>query len=174
MTQHHGIAPRDRGFTLIVTLILLVLISLVAAASMRGVALESKMSAAAYDRSIVYQAAESGLRQAEGLASTAAPTDFPANGCDASGRCAVPVAGATPRWLDSAFTAWMASTAAVSTQAPTPGYVIERNGDGENWLGCAQQVPRSPNCRTPRYRVTSMSTAAGRATVILQSDVATQ
>jgi hypothetical protein len=62
----------------------------------------------------------------------------------------------------------------VSDNAITPAVIVERNGEGENWLACGQEIPRQPNCRTQRYRVTSRSVADDRASVILQSDVATQ
>ena len=52
--------------------------------------------------------------------------------------------------------------------------IVERSGEGENWPACSQEIPRQPNCRTPRYRATSRSTDDGRAAVLLQSDIATQ
>ena len=63
--------------------------------------------------------------------------------------------------------------ASVSAGTPTPSAIVERYGDGENWTACGQEIPRQPNCRTPRYRVTGRSADDGRANVIVQSDVAT-
>lgn len=163
----------ERGFSLIVSLILLVVITLVALAGMRSVAMESRMSASSYDRSLAFQSAETGVREAEAMAAAASAAAFPVVGC-AAGYCAERAAAATARWADGAFPSWQDATSAVSDNAITPNLIVERNGEGENWVGCGQEIPRQPNCRTPRFRVTGRSTADGRATVILQSDVATQ
>ncbi|MEO7242547.1 MAG: hypothetical protein ABIW85_06500, partial [Variovorax sp.] len=88
--------------------------------------------------------------------------------------CAEPAPADAARWNDEAFVGWVDATSAVSDKAITPGTIIERNGEGENWLACGQEIPRQANCRSPRYRVTGRSAAAGRAGVLLQSDVATQ
>lgn len=164
---------RQRGFSLIVSLILLVIVTLVALASMRSVALESRMSASTFDRNLAFQGAETGLREAETRAAAATAGNFPGAGC-ADGYCAEPAAGDRARWANDAFNGWRDTTAAVSDKATTPGAIVERNGEGENWVACGQEIPRQPNCRTPRYRVTGRSAADGRANVILQSDVATQ
>lgn len=71
------------------------------------------------------------------------------------------------------LTGWRNAAASVSAGTPTPTAIVERNGEGENWAACGQEIPRQPNCRTPRYRVTGRSTDDGRANVIVQSDVAT-
>ena len=173
MTPRRPIPKRARGFSLIVSLILLVVITLVALTSMRSVALESRMSASTYDRNLALQAAETGLRDAEGRAIPANAGNFPNAGC-AAGYCADPLPGDAGRWTNAAFAGWLASAAAISDKAVTPEAIVERNGDGENWLACAQEIPRQPNCRTPRYRVTGRSAADGRANVLLQSDVASQ
>lgn len=166
-------ARRPRGFSLIASLILLVLVTLVALAGMRSVAMESRMNASSYDRNLALQAAETGLREAETRASTATAADIPGAGC-VNGYCAEPAPADLARWADAAFSDWLDVAAAVSVNASTPAAIVESNGEGENWFACAQEVPRQPNCRTPRYRVTSRSVADGRANVILQSDVASQ
>ncbi len=168
-----GFSGRQCGFSLIASLILLVLVTLVAVASMRTVSLQSRMSATTYDRNLAFQAAEAGMREAEALSVVATEASFPVADC-VDGYCAQPAPADPARWADDAFNGWKDAVVAVSTGAATPGAIIERNGEGDNWAGCGQQIPREPNCRTPRYRVTGRSTAEGRATVILQSDVATQ
>lgn len=164
---------RSSGFSLIVSLILLVLVSMAALAGMRSVALESRMSATSYDRGLAFQSSETVLREAEDRAATATAADFPGADC-ANGYCALPAPAAPARWTDSAFAGWRDATATVSTNAQTPAAIIEDHGEGDNWLACSQEIPRQPNCRTPRYRVTGRSAGDGRANVILQSEVATQ
>jgi type IV pilus assembly protein PilX len=160
-----------RGFSLIVSLILLVVITLAALAGTRTVAMESRMSATAYDRSLALQSADTALREGEAMARAAVPADFPAAGC-INGLCAQPLPTDPGRWVDPAFNSWQAATAAVSDNATAPELIVEANGLGERWLGCARVSAPEPNCLVPRYRVTSRSTAAGRASVIVQSDVA--
>jgi type IV pilus assembly protein PilX len=67
----------QRGIALVVALILLVVITLVGLAAVRGTIMQQKMTANFYDRQIAFQATEAALRQAEAaiLASTA-PTAF--------------------------------------------------------------------------------------------------
>ncbi len=171
MSKRIQFNDRQQGFTLIVSLILLALVSMVAVASMRGVSLELRMSAASQDRNLAYQSAEAALRAAETQAVATPQSSFPSANCQA-GLCAAPAATDTARWNNSAFNGWQNAAVTVTPDAPTPAAIIEDNGDGENWPGCSQAIPRSPNCLTPRYRVTARATAADRATVVLQSDVA--
>ena len=160
-----------RGIALIVALVLLVLVTLIGLASTHGVLLETRMSAGTQDRNLAFQAAEAALRGAETQALTAVPPAA-GSGCSA-GLCSTPAVGDTPRWLDGSFTGWAAVTGApVSDNAVAPEAVTEYMGDGANWLGCESEVPRQPNCRTARYRISSRSTAEGRASVIVQSDFA--
>ena len=56
---------RQRGMVLLVALVMVVLMSLVAAASIKGSNLQEAMSGGMRDRNIAFQAAESALREAE-------------------------------------------------------------------------------------------------------------
>ena len=160
-----------RGIALIVALVLLVLVTLIALASTHGVLLETRMSAGTQDRNLAFQAAEAALRGAETQALTAT-VPAAGSGCNA-GLCSTPAAIDKPRWLDPAFTGFApAPTVPVSGDAVTPETITEYMGDGANWLGCESEVPRQPNCRTARYRISSRSTADGRASVTVQSDFA--
>ncbi len=162
---------RQRGFSLIVSLIMLVLITLVALGSMRTVALQSRMSATTHDRNLAFQAAETSMRDGEALAAATTPAAFPVTNCTGI-YCSTPAPAAQPRWANEAFNGWVATTSTVSTNASAPEAIIEYMGNGANWFGCMQEIPRPPNCTTPRYRVTARSAAEGRAAVILQSDAA--
>ena len=68
-----------------VSLILLVVATLVALGSMRGVVLQTRMSGSTHDRSLAFQAAEAALRDAETRAATATAASFPASGSTCSG-----------------------------------------------------------------------------------------
>jgi len=56
---------RQRGASLVVVLILLLVMTLLGLAVLRGTLLEERMSANMYDRSLAFQQAESALREAE-------------------------------------------------------------------------------------------------------------
>jgi type IV pilus assembly protein PilX len=169
--RHRPGRRAESGISLIVSLVLLVLVTLIALGSMRGVVLQARMSGTTHDRSLAFQAAEAALREAERRAATASAADIPAVGCS-SGYCAAPAMLATPRWLDDAFDGWHAAAAAVPAGAPTPEAIVEDMGDAPNWMGCESEIPRQPNCSTRRYRISARSTADGRASVLVQSQYA--
>ena len=166
-------ALSQRGISLLVSLVLLLMVSLIALASIRGVQLETRMAAGAHDRNLAFQSAEGALRRTETLLLATTPAQFPPLGC-VGGLCSTPAADAAPRWLDAGFTGWVAAPppAPVPDDAIVPSSVTEYMGEGANWLGCESEMPRQPNCRSPRYRSTSRSAADGRATVMVQSDFA--
>lgn len=162
---------RQRGISLIVSLVLLVLVTVLALGSMRGVVLQARMSGTTHDRSLAFQAAEAALRDAERQAAALNAASFPASGCS-NGLCATPAVTAAPRWTDDAFTGWRTSSVQAPSDAPVPQAITEDMGDAPNWLGCENEIPRQPNCDTRRFRISSRSTADGRASVIVQSQYA--
>jgi len=159
----------QRGVTLIICLILLLVMSLLGVAAIKGVAMEERMAGQSYDRSLAFQATEAALREAE-LLLEAKPAD-PVSGCNLVGTlmlCATPATTDTPRWENSTFTSWAnAATIGTGTLAVTPQYFVEFLGTG---FPCdpADQV-NNLNCK--RYRVTARSrdNTDGRASVMLQS-----
>jgi type IV pilus assembly protein PilX len=162
---------RQRGVTLIIVLLLLLIMTLLGLASFKSTIMQEKMSSNLLDRSIGFQAAEAALREAEAVAASR-PT-FPASGaCDANGLCPAPTGSATDRWRDSS-TVWRNATVSLGgLNASAPQYIIEPLGSAPNWPGCDREIPAQPNCFSPRYRITARSTAANRARVVLQINYA--
>ena len=169
--RHFG--RREQGISLLVVLVLLLIMTLLGLAILRGTMLEERMAGNMFDRSLSFQAAESALREAELIASTS-PSP-PATGCT-NGICSEPALTGTERWLDVAFTGWqLAPVLTGASPAPPRGeYFIEYMGLSPTWPGCDRQVPMPALCMAPSYRVTARSTAADRATVILQSNFVVQ
>lgn len=163
----HAVMPRlQRGATLVVVLVLLLLMTLLGLASLRSTMLEERMTANLLDRSLGFQVAEAGLREAE---ATLNPNPlFPAAGCNAQGLCARPDPTAVERWADTTFTAWRTAATADPNTDP-PRYIVETMGEGPNWRDCDRLAPIHPLCLTPRYRVTVRSEQNGRASVTLQT-----
>lgn len=175
---------RQRGAALAVVLILLLVMTLLAVASLRGTLLEERMSASVRDRSLSFQAAEAALREgealAEQLASGAVP--LPAAGTCLNGVCAIiaPDAAAAdpPPWKNEAVWA-TARVAAFDFEGQTaqPQYIVEQLADNVPAKGsCTSSEDVSPDAactgKEQRYRITARSQADGRATVMLQSNYA--
>ncbi len=171
---------RQRGVALLVVLILLLVMTLLGLASLRGSLMEERMSAGLYDRSLGFQATEAALREAEAL--VAGGVAFPASGC-LNGLCALRsdvTSTDLARWVDPA-TPWRNSTVTLAVDSDgdgtsittTPQFVVEQMGEAPNWPGCDREIPINPSCVSPRFRVTARSNEANRAQVLLQSTVST-
>ena len=167
----------QRGAALMVVLVLLLLMTLLGLASLRGTLMGQRMSANTYDRNISFQAAESALREGELVLAPGIANSAFTSGC-ANGECSQPVAavGTKDRWADTAFAGWKSATALTGDAGMTPQYFIELMGNAPNWPGCDQEIPIHPNCLTPRYRITARNanpaSAGDRSVVLLQSNYA--
>ncbi|WP_386757604.1 pilus assembly PilX family protein [Lysobacter cavernae] len=154
-------------------LILLMVMTLLGLASLRGTLMEERMSANLFDRSLAFQAAESALREAEvRLAQDGIQAKFPTVNCS-EGLCAQPVAadGVKERWQDPKAE-YFTQAKSVGDLVGQPEYFIEYMGEAPAWTFCDSEQPIPANCMKPRYRITARSSAAGRAAVLLQSNYA--
>lgn len=182
---------RQRGVSLAVVLILLLVMTLLGVFVLRGTLMEERMSAGTVDRSLGFQAAESALREAEAAIDAArqagtsigfdcdqagviCPT-IPPNAYTATAACAAP--GTQNCWIDASSDA----SSSVSMSAGVPQYYIEymgqRTSTDELGLGdSANESQYGGGGGVPManfYRVTARSNnpAADRAVVVLQSTV---
>jgi type IV pilus assembly protein PilX len=176
-TQRYNGIPqvsRQKGSTLIISVILLVIMTLLGLAGIRGITQQEKMANHSLDRSLAFQAAEAALRAVEQLVEANKPT--PTANCSVVTNlmsCAPPVATNTPRWLDDTFASWQ-SLSAVGTGAlaVTPQYFVEflgadfecRPGDGTG---------SGITCKRYRITVRSHDGSSARSSVMLQSIYAT-
>jgi type IV pilus assembly protein PilX len=164
-------SSRQRGVALAVVLILLLVVTLIGVASLRGVVLEERMAANQYDRSLAFQAAEAALRLGEKHVADHVPTPADGAACDA-GVCPKPIEGDPPRW--EAEDAWqsveMEALGPLAGEAPQ--YIIEYLGDT---FPCDPNDPAGTANECKRYRITARSQPGGedRASVVLQSIYAT-
>ena len=179
MKRNHFSVPvrahRQSGAALVVVLMLLIVITLLGLASMRGVIMQERMTASTVARGMAFQAAEAGLRQAE-ITVRDGSISFPASGCT-SGLCALPVAGAAPIWEASGF--W--SSGNVRDGAPvgtgdlaiTPRFIIEEFGTSVNGGGVSDSIDMSKAVPTTTeqgvYRITAYAATANGAEVVVQS-----
>ncbi|UYB53885.1 PilX N-terminal domain-containing pilus assembly protein [Xanthomonas sp. AM6] len=169
-TPYPAPAARQAGVSLIVVLMLLLVMTLLGLAVVRGTLMQERMSGNLLDRSVNFQAAESALRQGEALAlaQTVVPTG---NGCS-GGVCGLPLANQPERWRDASFGGWVdASTSTRSASASRTQFYIEYMGTAEAWFECNsdEKYTGQPICVRPMYRIVARSQAPGRSSVILQS-----
>ena len=172
-------AKQTHGASLVVVLILLLVMTLLGLAVLRGTLLEDRMSANLLDRSQNFQAAEAALREAEAMIAGGvwgANPPAAGSGCT-NGMCGSPVAGTADRATNAAFAGWRNSVSNLNNglagaQAVQPQFFVEHAGWSETWFECNLDAKYRGTdlCIRPAYRVTARSEANGRASVILQSN----
>ncbi len=168
---------RQRGAALAVSLILLVVITIIGLASIRGTNMQERMSANMYDRNLAFQAAETGLRTAE--ARLTPPLALPVFGAACPGGfCSEPKtktewATAETRAFDPDGSWWAADNTAlgalITGAASRPEFVVEDMGEWPEPPECQNASPVPPDCFAKRYRISAQYLSAGRANVVLQT-----
>lgn len=174
-------SPRgnQQGAALLVVLIVLLILTLLGIVSLRVGIMQERMAANIATRSMSFQVAEAGLRQAELIARDGTPT-FPAAGC-AAGRCAK-----ASGW-ESVGNFWndgqagyqtgdevpIGETASGETTSLRPRYIIEDFGK-TSVLGATNScIDMSKPCINSTsqnvYRITSYAKTPNGAEVVLQS-----
>jgi type IV pilus assembly protein PilX len=187
----HGLSSAQasqRGVALVVALILMVVLTLVGLAAVRGTIMQQKMTSNFSDRQIAFQVGEAGLRQAQivvqGLSTPISTAALPAtirNCSPASGnKCLANPLTDTGLPAADIQTVTAALFAKGNMAAGQPKYVIEYMGNFnapaptvQQLSGCSGYAPCGLSNTADYYRITVSSgpAAAGtdRATVTLQS-----
>ncbi|BES69984.1 hypothetical protein RE428_10020 [Marinobacter nanhaiticus D15-8W] len=188
-----GCPARQRGMALFVSLILLVVVTLVGLAGMRGTILQERMAGGAYDRETGFQAAEAALMlAAQDFTSNPSTWDneIAANASDldcSNKSCASNPSGqiANARWKSVTSGTSASEFTAIDSSNP-PQYVVQLLGDcsstgaGGGFTGTTDQNEGGPggsqlNNQGTCYRITARaldptaSVNADRAQVLLQA-----
>lgn len=175
------VCTRQRGNTLLVVLVLLLVMTLLALASLRIGNLEERMTANLFDRGLAFQAAEAALREGEALARSSSTP--PAAGSDCvNGLCGKPQSVLTEEQVTALFkkSARRASPLEKNTLAvPNPDnvrYLVVHRGRAESTHGCSRVLGpggaiKDPLCLVEAYQVEARYEAPDRATVALRSVV---
>lgn len=182
-TSLRGARParqRQQGIALVVALVLLLVITLVGLAAVRGTIMQQKMSANLYDREIAFQSAEAALRTAAALVPS--HPALIARNCRAGGTVCLtnPFSDTLP--AGSIHDLSTTDYAASSLAAGQPQYVVENMG---NWADPSTdtgygQTANSHNygaqglsSTSVYYRITARSSdpakTGDRAVVVLQA-----
>lgn len=169
---------QQQGIALLAVLILLLIMTLLGLASLRGTLLGERMSSNLFDRNLAFQAAEGALRQGENVVKGLTAAQVPPTATDCSnpgGVCGRPTAGqdrslGNAGWVNAA--ALNNNSLAVTTGADLQ-YLIEYLGEFPNWYNCDKVTTGSgelqPGCMGHRYRISARYKADGRAQVLLQT-----
>jgi type IV pilus assembly protein PilX len=175
----HQIPLRERGISLVIVLLFLVIMTALGATAIRTATVEEKMSGNERDRQIAFEAAEASLRDGERaiVAVLNSASGFAA-GCP-TGLC-VPSANATPQWYT---VDWNSATPRVygsqsgagaypvTDVARAPRYIIELLPDMPPLPGCTAVMNARASCTggTP-FRITAVGWGRRASTqVMLQS-----
>lgn len=160
-------SARERGATLVVSLVMLLILTLLGTTAMQSTSLEEKMAGNTRDRNVAFQAAEAALREGERVLAQPVLPPF-----DGTGGRYQPALGTGARtwetvdWTDgTAVTVY--SEGAMSGVAGAPAYIIEE-------MPAVFDTTASIEAGTPLtqeyYRVTARATGATNgAVVILQT-----
>lgn len=175
MSMHPPISKfqkSQRGISLLVVLILLLVMSVLGVAVLRSSAMQERMSANMYDRSLALQAAE----QALNFARTALDTDPDKNwrvvvpdstDCSSKGICPTFTKSADATWMTGPTIGGSGGVPETRTQ-----YWIEYLGMNQTGMEIGGVIPASETTSLgPMFRITARSRSDGRADVTLQSDV---
>lgn len=172
---------RERGAILFLALILLLVMTVLILASVRGTALQERMAANLYDRSLAFQAAEAALREGERWVRENRPK-LAAGTCDSSGSCGRPDPDDPPVWENDDV--WKNAhdvgdehghVIEVGDLPVAPQFIVELLADNMPEVNVCESTaidPDAPCYSGPeglRYRITARSGEPGRAVVVLQS-----
>ena len=173
----------QRGVVLAVVLILLLVMTLLAVASLSGTVLEERMGTAQLDRNLSLQAAEAAMREAEEIVRGKPAMPAVGAACDA-GLCPRPDPSEPgdpdewQRWMNDALwedpDQYGVAEVDLGDVTASPRYIIELLDDAVKddeicTTGGDVSLEASCTLTSSRYRITVRSAEEGRAVVMLQS-----
>ena len=177
MSRRHAnvtASARQGGMSLLVVLILLVVMSVLGIAVLRSAAMQERMSANMYDRSLATQAAENAIVAARDWLGAGSGVDWSVKTpAEIAAACAT--YSVCPTYTTQAQAVWRngPTLGAADPDVPdtTTQYWIEYLGENQSHRSTGGVRPASETSSLgPMYRITARSQAEGRASVTLQSD----
>ncbi|MET4568183.1 pilus assembly PilX family protein [Rhodanobacter soli] len=150
----------QRGAALVVALILLVVITLVGLAAVRGTVMQQKMANNLYDRQVAFQNAEAAMRAAAALVPT--NPGIIARNCQAASVVCLGNPFTDPQFPTGKIQTVAAGTAAGqftvgSVAAGQPQYVVENMG---NWVDTTSSTGFNQSANSQNYGAQGTSTTA--------------
>lgn len=181
-----GALHQQQGVSLLVVLVLLVVMSVLGIAVLRSSAMQERMSANLYDRSLAFQAAEAALRDVQdAVLGDASLSDLQYGVSLKDWRASH---GGKPDCATDGFCNQDAATGAIETPVPISGstttadgktlpytYTLEYLGvgKGSTVAGICETTfgLGSYQCQRPMFRVTVRGEGPGHAQVVLQANI---
>lgn len=150
----------QRGVALVVALILLVVITLVGLAAVRGTIMQQKMASNLYDRQVAFQNTEAAMRAATALVST--NPGIIARNCQAASVVCLSNPFTDPQFPTGKIQTVATGTAAGqftvgSVAAGQPQYVVENMG---NWVDTTSSTGFNQSANSQNYGAQGTSTTA--------------
>lgn len=160
---------RQSGVVLILALTLLLVLTVVAVASMNTSGLEQKMTTNMRDRQIALQAAEAALREGERFVEDNTLLEASFNSTCTNGQCLCPFDDCVDYWTDTTVNVWSTAGRHKVYSGDQLGsapalYIIEFMGHQCTPLPCSS-TPANP----AMYRVTALGFGQTGSRVMLQS-----
>lgn len=153
---------RQSGIALVVALLLLVIISLVGLAAVRGTIMQQKMASNMYDRSLQFQAAEAAMRAAADLIPN--NPGIIARNCAAGGVVCLANPFTDPNVPPSAYQTVVSGTgsgqfitSSLSVNGSAPQFVVENMG---NWVDPSSNTGYNQSANAHNYGAQGASTTA--------------
>lgn len=179
--MNRGMPRPMQGFSLLVVLVLLIVMSVLGIAVLRSSAMQERMSGNLRDRSLAMQATEAALVFARNQLSIKPTAANPGNEdwstlipttthCTTLGICTNANVPSTPPWQTGPT---LGGSDATVPDTPTQ-YWIEYLGTAQPELDSCNIIKGSappPACFSPMFRITAQSQGIGRANVVMQSNV---
>ncbi len=164
----NGKFPRQRGSTLVISLMILIVMTLIGLTGITSSTMEEKMAGNTRDQALAFQAAEAALRDGEAYYRDVIDTETAFNDADGLYKDADHDPFSSATWSDA-----MTYSGTISDVASQPRYIIERVGPvtiGESNEGLEIKSYGEGVGRPTAARITAQATGGTTNTqVILQS-----
>lgn len=166
MQTHYSIASRQRGMTLVVCLVFLLLLTLIGVSSMQNATLQEKMAGSVTLRNGSFQIAEAMLRLGE---NTVKPAAYTLTFCNTAATCAPPTTANT-----IGTSSYAAANGVVWVQSGSGYYAIQKVGTTNNPSIIASGLPINTTKKFYElYRITGVG-IQGTSRTVLESIYAKQ
>lgn len=157
---------KQQGVALVIGLLLLLAITLLAISGMRGTNIQERMVSNLYDRELIFQIVEAGIREAEAILDS--PTAVQEL-LTQTGFYPIPVASEPERWT-STTTVWAeGSVDLAQLGGGRAQYIVEYMGYSPSPPGCDRGSTIPQNCLAETFRITARVNLPDRAGLMLQT-----
>jgi len=169
----HGFAPRGQtGATLLVAIMMLLIITLLALSSMRGVSLESRITGNLKQQKSLVNAAEAGLRMGESSITNGQCSTTTYKPCIPFSSVTATSSADTPQLFTSTYSAYINTVTSGTYDVQIQWYVVDLNLLGGQTQNNCALLDR--DCGRHYYEITACAIASSDASVTCSNNTALQ